>query len=172
LAAQLLHDRLHARALHADARAHGIDVAVAARHGDLAARARLAVRGDDAGDALVDLRDLHLEELHEEADVGAALDDLRAAGLAVEVRGDGDEAVAGAVPLARGLLARRQDRLGAAEVDDDVRAPLEAAHDAGDELALAVLVLVVDELALRVADALDDHLLRRLRGDAAEPAAV
>src|SRR5207253_2416978 len=61
----------------------------------------------------------------------------------------------------------REDRLGAPEVDDDVPA-LEPPDDAGDELALAVLVLVEDVLALRLADALDDHLLRRLRGDAAE----
>ena len=41
LAAQLLHDRLDARALHADARADRIDVRVAAHDGDLRARARL-----------------------------------------------------------------------------------------------------------------------------------
>ncbi len=37
-----------------------------------------------------------------------------------------------------------------------------------DELALAILVLVEDEVALGVADALQQDLLRRLRGDAAE----
>ena len=79
----------------------------------------------------------------------------------------GDDAVADAVGLARHLLAHRQDRLGAADVDDEVAA-LEAADDAGDELALAVLVLVVDVLALGLADALDDDLLGGLRGDAAE----
>ena len=68
----------------------------------------------------------------------------------------------------RGTCSRTgQDRLGAAEVDDDVAA-LEAAHDAGDELALAVLVLVEDVLALGLADALEDDLLGGLRGDAAE----
>ena len=83
---------------------------------------------------------------------------------------EGDDAVAGAVRLARHLLAHRQHGLGAAQVDDDVAA-LEAADDAGDELALAVLVLVEDVLALGVADALDDDLLGGLRGDAAEPLA-
>ncbi len=63
LAAQLLHDRLHARALHADARAHRIDVRVAARDGDLRARARLAGARDDLDDAFVDFRNLGLEEL-------------------------------------------------------------------------------------------------------------
>ncbi len=69
--------------------------------------------------------------------------------------------------LARHLLAHRQHRLGAAEVDDDVAA-LEAPHDARDELALALLVLVEDVLALGLAHALQDDLLRGLRGDAAE----
>ena len=36
------------------------------------------------------------------------------------------------------------------------------------QLAHAVLVLVEHHVALRLADALEDHLLRRLRGDAAE----
>ena len=67
LAAQLLHDGLHARALHADAGADRIDVGVAAGDGDLRARARLAGRGLDAHDPLVDLGDLHLEQLLEQA---------------------------------------------------------------------------------------------------------
>ena len=74
-----------------------------------------------------------------------------------------------AVRLARHLLAHRQDRLVAADVDDEVAA-LEAPDDAGDELALAVLELVEDVVALRLAHALDDHLLGGLRGDAAEAA--
>ena len=46
-----------------------------------------------------------------------------------------------------------------------------AARDAGDDLVLAVLVLVEDVLALGVAGALQDDLLGGLRGDAAEAAA-
>src|SRR5262249_34672867 len=57
---------------------------------------------------------------------------------------------------------------GATEIDDEVVALLEAADDALDELALLVLELVEDEIALFVAHALDEHLLRRLRRDAAE----
>src|SRR5262249_12685682 len=143
----------------AHAGAHRIDVAVAAGDSDLATRTRLAGGGDDADDALVDLGHFHLEELHEQAHVGAAQDDLRAARLAIDVLEERDDPIAGPVALARRLLARRQDRFGAAEVDDDVRAALEPAHDAGDQLALTVLVLVEDQLALCIAHALDDHLL-------------
>src|SRR4029079_9567388 len=167
LAAQLLHDRLHARSLHADAGADRIDVAIARADRDLRARPRLARRRLDAHDLLVDLRDLHLEQLLEQALVRARQDDLRAARGLVDVDDERDDAVTGAVRLARDLIAHRQHRLGAAQVDDDVAA-LEAPHDAGDQLALAVLVLVEDVLALRLAHALQDDLLGRLGGDAAE----
>jgi hypothetical protein len=51
-------------------------------------------------------------------------------------------------------------------------APLEPPDDAVDQLPLAVLVLVEDDLAFRFAHALDDHLLRGLGRDAAEPLAM
>src|SRR5262249_10503175 len=79
----------------------------------------------------------------------------------------GDDAVAGAIALAGHLLADREHRLGAPEVDDDV-ASLEAAHDAGDQLAAAILILVEDVLALGLPHALDDDLLGGLRGDTTE----
>lgn len=97
----------------------------------------------------------------------ARQDDLRRARGLVDVEHEGLDAVAGAVRLRGHLLAARQDRLGAVEVHDDV-ALLEAPDDARDELALAVLELVERELALGVADLLDDDLLGRLRRDAAE----
>ena len=55
------------------------------RHGDLRAGARLAGRALDADDLLVDLRDLLLEQLLEQALVRARQDDLRAARVAVDV---------------------------------------------------------------------------------------
>src|SRR6185312_6287921 len=48
-------------------------------------------------------------------------------------------------------------------------AALEAADDAGDELALTLLVLIEDVLPLGLAHPLQDDLLGRLGGDAAEP---
>src|SRR4029078_10313081 len=146
LPATLLPARLHARALHADTGADRVDVAVARADGDLRTRPRLAGGRLDAHDLLVDLGDLHLEELLEQALVRARQDDLRTARRLVDVNDERDDAVAGAVRLARHLVADRQHRLGAAEVDDDVAA-LEPADDAGDQLALAVLVLIEDVLA-------------------------
>src|ERR1043166_8111092 len=47
-------------------------------------------------------------------------------------------------------------------------AELDALDDAGDDLADAVLELLILALALGVADLLEDHLLGGLGGDAAE----
>ena len=95
------------------------------------------------------------------------------AGALVDVHHVGDDPVARPVRLAGHLLAHRQDGLGPAQIHDDVAA-LEAADDAGDQLALLVPVLVEDVLALGLAHALQDHLLGGLGGDAAEglPGAV
>src|SRR5512143_1457766 len=100
LAAQLLDDRLDAAALHADARADRVDVAVARRHRDLGAGARLARARLDAHDLLVDLGDLLLEQLLEQALVRAGQDDLRAARVAVDVEAVRLDRVADAVALA------------------------------------------------------------------------
>src|SRR5262249_9063545 len=123
--------RLHARALDADAGADRVDVAIARADRDLRSGAWLASHRLDADDLLVDFGNFHLEELLDQALGGARENDLRTAGVALDVEHEGDNAVAGAIGLARHLLADRQDRLGAAEVDDDVAA-LETPHDAGD----------------------------------------
>jgi len=72
------------------------------------------------------------------------------------------------VPLTVDLLGARQERLDLAEVDKHVVAVAGLLDDPGDDFADAVDVLVVHHLALGLADALQDHLLRGLRGDPAE----
>ena len=94
-------------------------------------------------------------------------DDLRPFARELDVEDVGADAVTLAVALARDLLLLRQDRVGAAQVHDDVLA-LEALHDAGEQLAFPVFELVEDDAALGLADALDDVLLCRLRRDAPE----
>ena len=94
-------------------------------------------------------------------------EDLRPAVLAADRHDQRADAVADADHLARDLLVAADDALGAAEIDDDV-AELDALDDAGDDLAGAVLELLILALALGVADLLEDHLLGGLGGDPAE----
>jgi hypothetical protein len=69
--------------------------------------------------------------------------------------------------FARDLLVAADHAFGAAEVDDDV-AVFDALDDAVDDLADAVLEFLVLALALGFAHLLQDDLLGRLRGDAAQ----
>jgi hypothetical protein len=85
----------------------------------------------------------------------------------LDVEDEGADAVALPVALARDLLLLREGSRRSAQVHDDVLL-LEALDDAREELALPALELVVDDVALGVAHALDDVLLRGLCGDAAE----
>ncbi len=66
LARELTHDRLDPRTLDADAGAHGIDTFVMRDDRNLGPAARLARDRHDLHDRVVDLRDLHAEELLQE----------------------------------------------------------------------------------------------------------
>src|SRR4029450_1179691 len=95
-------------------------------------------------------------------------DPPRALRPAANLGDDGLDAGALLVALAVHLLGARQQRLDLAEVDQHVVAVACLLDDPGHDLGHAVDVLVVHDLALRLADALRDHLLRSLRGDASE----
>ena len=167
LALELLNHVLHANALHADASADRIHVAILRDDRDLGTRARLAGAELDLDDLLADLRDFHFEELHQIARARAREIELRTAVRQAHVREIGLHAVARLELLARDDLGAGQEGVGLAEVDHHVAA-LDTAGDAGDDLAFAVNVLVVDDLAFGIADLLEDDLLGGLRVDAAE----
>ena len=154
-------------AAHADAGAHGIDLFIGAVDGDLGAVAGLAGDALDLDGAVGDLADLDLEEAADEIRMAAGEDDLRAARGVLDGDDVGAKAVADVVILRLHALAGGHDGLEFAEVHDDVRA-LEPADGAIDDLAGAVLELVVDHLLLDLADALHHGLLGGLGGDAAE----
>src|SRR5262249_34971370 len=150
---ELAHDRLHAAAPHSDARAHGVDVALARANRDLGPLARLPDRALDHHRAVVDFRHFHLEEPDQEPRVRTREDELRPLRILVDVVEDRADALALPIPLRAGLLVARNDRLGLAEVDDHVAA-LEALHGPVHELAELREVLVVDVVALGLANLL------------------
>lgn len=97
----------------------------------------------------------------------ARQEDLRPAHFRAHVEQVGADAVARPEGLARDHFVPAHDALAAAQIHDDV-AVLDPLHDAVEDLADAVLVLVELAGALGVAHLLDDDLLGRLGGDAAE----
>ncbi len=171
LAGDLVRDRLHARAAHADARADGIDARVVALHRDLGAHARIAGGAEDVDVALADFRHFELEQLDQELRRRAGQEQLRAADLLAELLHFLQErldAVLRLHLLARDHVRARHEAFGvAAEVDVDAVA-VDALHDAADERADAILVRIDHLGALGLAHFLHDDLLRLLGGDAAE----
>ena len=166
-ALQLRDHGLHAAAAHADAGPDRIDRVVVADHCDLGAAARVAGDRLDLDDTVVDLRNLLREELLHEVSARAGQEDLRATRLAAHVVDEGTHPVAGSYGLARQGFVAAHQTFGAAEVDGDV-AELVALDDAVDDLADAVLVLLVLAAAFGVAHALHDHLLCCLGRDPAK----
>src|SRR5262249_48060631 len=160
-------DRLHARALHPDARADRIDVALAREDRYLGAVPSLAHGAADRDRAVVDLGHFLLEQLDEQRRIRARQHDLRALGAAVHALDDGAHAVAGVVAFGARLFLARNDGLVAADLHDDV-AVLETLDRRVLHLAHAQAELRVDVLALCLADLLENDLLGGLRGDAAE----
>src|SRR5690606_33844482 len=77
LAAQLVDDRLHARALEADARTDRIDRVIARDDGHLRAAADFAGYGPDLDDLLLDFRHLELEQRLDEQRIAAREDEPR-----------------------------------------------------------------------------------------------
>ena len=161
-----------------DAGAHRVDAVGVRDHRDLAAAgdglavaaavAGLARHLADLDEAVGDLGHLELEQLAHELLAAPRELDLRPLGRLFHADDDGLDARAVLVVLGLDLLAARQLGLDAAELDQRVVARVALLHDAGDELADAVDVLLVHEVALGLADALQDDLLGGHGGDAAE----
>ena len=169
LAAQLVHDLTHTHAARADARANRVDVLIVRRDRELGAMTGLAGDGFDLHHAVEQLRDLELEQPPNEAGVRPRHHDLRALGGLAHLDDVRLHARAVVVAIAGNLFGLRQQRLDPTEVEQRV-ARVGLLDDAGDDVAFAAGVLLVLHLALGLADALQDDLLGRLRGDAAEVA--
>src|SRR5262249_45131797 len=135
---------------------------------DLRAVTRLARDAADLHEAVCDLGHLELEQRLDQLGIAPRENHLRTLRTGPHLRDDRLDARALLVALAVHLLGGWQQRLDLAEIDEDVVAVARLLHDAGDDLADAVDVLVVHHAALFLADPLQDDLLRGLRGDAAE----
>ena len=138
---------------------------------DLGAVARLAGDAADLDETVRDLGHLELEERLDQLRVAPREDHLRPLRARAHLGDHSLDAGALLVTLAVDLLGARQQRLDVVpEVDEHVVAVAGLLHDAGDDVADPVDVLGIPDRALRLADALLDHLLRGHRGDAAEVA--
>ncbi len=167
LPAQLADDGLHAHALHADARADAIHVAVAALYRDLGSLAGFARAALDGHCAIVDFRDFLLEQAHHQLGRGARHQHARAFAGLIDQPDHAAHAVAHRVTFQARLLLLGQLGFGLAEIEN-VLGAFHALDRAVDQLAGAPGVLVVDGFALGLAHLLQDDLLGGLGGDPAQ----
>ena len=99
--------------------------------------------------------------------VGPADEHLHPAAVLANLDDDDSDAVAGSVRLPAHAVLAREVSLHVPEADHQVL-PLVALDLAADQLADPSLVLVVEDVALRLADALGEALLDGLGDDAPE----
>src|SRR5690606_31968532 len=170
LAPELVHHGLHPGALQANARPDRIDRLVPGRDGYLGPATDLARDPLDLDDPLVDLRDLELEERRHEHRVGPRQDQPRPLRRLLDALQHRADRLALTEPLTRVLLLPRDDGVGLAGLvqhDHDLAA-LHLLNLAAQQLPDLPGELLADPVALALADALDDPLLRRHHGVPAE----
>ena len=135
-------------------------------HRNLGARARIAGDGLDLDDAVIDFRHFLRKQLGHELRMRPGQENLRPAGLAAHVVDKGADAIAVAKDFARQHFVAAYDGFAAAKIDHHV-AVFHTLDDAVGDVADAVLVFLILTVALGLAHLLHDHLLGRLRGNAA-----
>ena len=135
-------------------------------HGDLGARTGVAGDRLDLNDAVIDFRHFHLEQLGHELRRGTAQENLWATLLATHVFDVDADTVVRAIAFAANLFVPAQDRFASAHIDDDV-AVLFALDQTVDDGTGAVFEFFELAVTLCFADLLQNHLLGRLRRDAA-----
>ena len=121
----------------------------------------------DFNRAVVDFRNFELEQLDDEARVGAGQNDFRPVRALLDGLDVAADALANLVFLGGHALAVRQQRLVFAQVQNHVRT-LKPPHRAADDVADAVLEFGENQRLFRLPDFLHERLLGVLRGDAAE----
>ena len=168
LAAELGYDHPDAGAARADAGADGIDAVGVGDDRDLRAEPGLAGDADDLDELVGDLGHLEGEQLLDQLRVLARDDDARALAVGLDLGDHGLDPHAVVVALAVDLLRAGQQGLDAfAQLDERV-AVVGLLDDPGDQLADAVLELLVHHHPLGLADPLQNDLLGGLGGDPAE----
>ena len=169
LSPELLHNGRNPAALGADTGADRVHVLVTAPNGHFGTAARLAGDGLDLDGAVLDLGGLHLKEALDQPRMGAGDHDPRALLGRDHVHHIDHHPLALAQHLAGDLLAFGEDGLALLDLQRDV--PLDGVHlehRGRDDLEFLILIFLQQLPALRLADALADDVLGRLRRDPAE----
>src|SRR6185437_6375515 len=167
LAAKFADDGLHTHALHADARAHRVHFFVFRHDCDLGAFAGFTGNSADHNCTVINFRDFRLEKVLHQFRRGARDNDTRSLRSFFNASDHHADTLANGKRFKPRLFFTRSFRFRFADIEDHVRA-FDPLYSRVDDLAHAADVLVVHSVALGFAHLLENDLLRKLRGDAAE----
>ena len=167
LSAQLIDDALDAAASNPHAGADGVYLGVQAVDGNLGAIPGLPGQGLDLDDVLGHFGHFKVKQRPDEVRMRAGENDLDLPRSFPHVQHHRADSFLGGVGFSRNLLALGQEGLGASQFDHQ-GAAFPPCGPPRDDLAFSLEILFVDAPALRLTNALNDHLLGRLRGDAAQ----
>ena len=137
-------------------------------HRDLRPVSGLARQGDDFDQALLKLRDLHLEQLTHQVRMGPTHRDRRALQPPGHRRDVDADASAVRVLLTRNLLLGRQNGLHGAQVDMHHPRVRTLLDDTSDDVPFTSLELAQDAVIVDATQPLHDDLLRGVGRDPAE----
>ena len=129
--------------------------------------ASFACHGLQFYDAIVNFGDFQFEEALQKPRVCTRNDYLWSSGSLADFRNIHFHAGPMSVMLSGDLFAGRQDCFYPAEIDQYI-AVFRTLYDTGNNITFAVLEFLVDHGPLGLTDALDNHLLSGLSGDAPE----
>ena len=119
-AAQFADDRLNARAFHADAGAHRVDISLSRCHGNFGSFTSFARDAFDLHGSIVDFRDFRLEQMLDQFRGGAGDDHLRTLRRLVDFRDNHAKAIADGKVFEPRLVAFAKLAFGLAQIDNDV----------------------------------------------------
>ena len=166
-AAEFIGDVFDAHSAHSDARADGVDAGIVAADGDFRADARIAGDGDDLNYAVMNLGNFALKKSADELRRSSGENQTGTGDVDIDFDEQSVDAVSGHVLFAGNLVAGGENAFGFLEVHDD-GTRIETADGTVDDLSDFVGEFVADNLFFRLADLLQNCLLRGLGCDASE----
>ena len=163
-----MHDAVHAAASDAHAGSHGVDTVVEALHGHLGALARNAHHLMDYNLTVGNLGHLLLQQRFEEGGAGARDDDLGVVVVVGHALHDGTDGVALMIVVGGNLLALGKGELVVFVVYNENLAFPHLIDLAGDNLAHAVFILIIELVVLELQNLGSQSLTQVENGTAAE----
>src|SRR5699024_5641931 len=164
LAPELGYNGVYSRAVHSHAGSYRIHVRIIAPYGDLRSGPGFSCNTSDLHCSVSYFSHLGFKKSFHKSGMCSGKEDTGTFGRILHFKDINLDPLGRLEFLALHLLVLTEDTVGSSQVDADIPShhPL---YDTGDNLFLLTVILIVENLALLLADLLQDHIFGVLRGD-------